>query len=162
MLNYPFPYDSAAVGARFSAYRDALREALAAVGTPDLAARAAALGAARTQLWDTVSERDRRYLAFQLWQEGGARYTEHRVAEAASEGYAPLPAFQALADFVPYAAAADSLDHLLRGELDALDLATWGRVVVYPVGAAEALVLDADSPGWQQRYFAEPFALDRY
>jgi hypothetical protein len=162
MLNYPFPYDSTAVVTRFSAYRDALRGALAAVGTPDFAARTAALGEARAQLWAAVSERDRRYLAFQFWQEGAARYTEHRVAEAASRGYAPLPAFQALPDFAPYAAAVDSLDHLLQGELDALDLATWERVVVYPVGAAEALVLDAASPGWQRRYFAEPFALDRY
>ena len=38
----------------------------------------------------------------------------------------------------------------------------WKRVVFYPLGAAEALLLDAARPGWKARYFTEPFYLERY
>jgi hypothetical protein len=35
-------------------------------------------------------------------------------------------------------------------------------VAFYAVGAAEALLLDRANPGWQQRYLAEKFFLDKY
>jgi hypothetical protein len=35
-------------------------------------------------------------------------------------------------------------------------------VAFYPVGAAEALLLDAVRPGWHRRYLAEPFDLAAY
>lgn len=162
MLNYPFPYDSARVVAAVNAYRDALVRAL---GPPREVGPPAALDdflAARAALRQALSDPDFRYLSFQLWQEGVARYTEHRVAEAAAAHHTPLPAFRALDDFVPYTAAADSLRRRLDDELANLDLASWRRVVFYPLGAAEALLLDRARPGWQRRYFADRFYLDRY
>lgn len=162
MLNYPFPYDSTAVGERFTAYRDALETALAAVGGPDADERLNDYFAARARLRETLGEADYRYLSFQLWQEGVARYTEHRVAEIAAGQYEPLPAFGALGDFVPYAEAADSLRRALAVEMASLDLAAWKRVVFYPLGATEALLLDGARPGWRRRYFEEPFYLERY
>lgn len=162
MLTYPFAYASPAVGARFAAYRDALLAALGAPDGPGTDARVGAVRAARAQLRDALPAADDRYLAFQLWQEGVARYTELRVAEAAAARHEPLPAFRALDDAVSYAAAADTLRRHLADELAGLDLAAWERVAFYPVGAAEALVLDAARPGWRLRYHAEPFDLERY
>lgn len=162
MLNYPFAYDSAAVGARFAEYRDALQSALGAKRSPCAEAHVTDFLAARARLRESLSDADYRYLSFQLWQEGVARYTEHRVAEAAAIQHEPLPAFRALADFVPYAVAADTLRRELAEEMAGLELSVSKRVAFYPVGASEALLLDAARPGWRLRYHAEPIYLERY
>jgi len=157
-LNYPFPYASERAGDVLDAYRDALLR--------DLDASPGSMGeerrAARLALEHELDGADYRYLSFQLWQEGVARYTEHAVAQAAAAHHQPLPAFTALDDYVPYAAALRQLEAQLRSELRSLELAGWKRVVFYPLGAAEALLLDAARPGWKARYFTEPFYLERY
>lgn len=157
-LNYPFPYDDATVGARFTAYKDALEQALSSGGDPG---EVLGYEEARMALRAALSEADYRYLSFQLWQEGVARYTEYAVAEAAVAFHEPLSAFRALPDFVPYAAVLDTLRAGLAEEMTSLGLASWERVVFYPVGATEALLLDALRPGWKRRYFSEPFSLER-
>lgn len=154
MLTYPFPYDAPAVGERFDAYRTALADALAAPTAASLAAVRDARGALR----DGLCAADARYLAFQLWQEGVARYVEIRAAEAAAEAGGVPPA----AGAAPYAVAAADRRRQVVDELRGLDLAAAGRAAVYPVGAAEALLLDAARPGWRDRYLAEPFDLARY
>lgn len=158
-LTYPYPYADTTVAARFRTYADALNRA---VRLGDDAEAVAAYHAARTALRAAASEADDRYLAFQLWQEGVARYTEYAVAEAAQNGYEPLPAFLALPDAVPYDEALAALREKLADEMTSLNLTSWERVAVYPAGAAEALLLDQVRPGWKARYFAEPFDLARY
>ena len=155
MLDYPFPYASEEVGERFMAYRRAL---LAALADPT---EAALLDVRKTRaaLYEALPARDGRYLAFQVWQEGVARYVEVRAAEAPGE---PLPAFRALPDAEPYAVAAADLREQVVNQVRGLDLAGSRRSIVYPVGAAEALLLDATRPGWRARYLAEPFDLGRY
>lgn len=162
MLNYPFPYSSRATIARFNAYRDALAAAVTAEGTADFGTRVAALTTARRAFLGRLDAKDARYLAFQLWQEGTARYTEYRVAEMAATGYTPSPAFLALPDAVHYATASEAMRADLARELTEADLSAWQRGAFYTVGAAEALVLDAVQPGWQRRYHTEPFALEPY
>jgi hypothetical protein len=159
-LNYPFPYDSSAVREPFVAYKGALERALAAAGGPEERERARDYVAARRRLREALGDADFRYLSFQIWQEGVARYTELAVARAAAEWHEPLPAFRALEDFVPYAAAADTLRGRLVEEMATLDLASWERLVFYPVGAVEALLLDVVRPGWRQRYFTRQFDLE--
>lgn len=56
MLNYPFPYDSAVVSARFIKYRDALQRALSAAGGPDAEQRVSEYLAARVRLLEALSE----------------------------------------------------------------------------------------------------------
>jgi len=43
-----------------------------------------------------------------------------------------------------------------------LDLTTWERVVFYPFGASEGLLLDKVSPNWRKRYFSEKFELEKF
>jgi len=161
MLTYPFPYDDAGVVARVGAYRDALVAALAGARGPDEASRLSDLRASRTALRAALSPADDRYLSFQMGQEGVARFTEHRVAEAAAARHDPLSVFVALPDAIPYAAAADTLRHALAREIAGLDLAADQRVAFYPLGAVEALVLDAVRPAWRRGYLAAPFDLSR-
>jgi hypothetical protein len=153
MLNFPFPYDTPAVGKAYDAAAQALRSALGGA-PPD------AFLAARTRFRDSVTGDDRKYLDFQLWKEGVARYTQIRVARfAGSTKYAPTPAFAALPDFVPYAALARELEETVLDELSKLTLAKDRRIVVYPYGAGEALLLDRIRRCWREQYFSKMFTL---
>ena len=167
MLDFAFPYDSSAVQARFAAFARALDSALArrAADPPARRARAArmrrAVSDARARLRAALSPADDRYLAFQMWQEGVARYTELHVARlAATPSYAPSRAFRALPDFTAYAAEADAIERGIRAGLRDVDLAGTRRVAFYAAGAATALMLDGVAPAWRTGYLVPPFALE--
>lgn len=161
MLEYPFPYDSTLVVDRFAAYRDALVAALDSRVPPARDESFQRYLASRTALREALSDADYRYLSFQLWQEGVARYVELRAATYAASAHTPLEAFGALDDFVPYEAAADTLAERLVEELQTLDLGEARRIAFYPTGAGEALLLDTIQPDWKRRYFEEKFEIER-
>ena len=158
VLEYPFPYDSAPIGRAVQALAGTLA---AALGEPS-ARRAAWLPPVRARcdsLLALLGADDRRYLEFQLWQEGVARWSEYAAARAASRAGEPSAAFRTLPDYVPYLAQVTRGEEALRRELLGLDLARDRRTVVYPLGAAMALLLDASGPAWRERYAAERFTL---
>ena len=163
MLNYPFPYDSASIQRYFTALAQTfLRTALAdsgARGAPGADALRV-YGAVRRALTVELAPADLRYLDFQLWQEGVARYTEYASARVAARSYTPSAAFAALPDFVSYGDAARALREQIVRELGTLDLGVKKRATFYPIGAARALLLDRTTPGWKTSYFASPFTLD--
>lgn len=170
MLNYPFPYDSPPVEARFAAWTRALDTVLAArLPTSELERDTTgrdpfvhAVTDARGQLRAVLSAEDDRYMAFQMWQEGVARYTELQVAHlAAAPGYAPSEAFRALPDYTEYAAAAGAIEQSVCAGLANLDLSRSKRVAFYAAGAATALVLDAAVPGWRAHYLAQNFSFEQ-
>ena len=154
MLNFPFPYDAPAVEKSYDAAAQALRGALGG-------ADAAAFLSTRARFRESIRGDDLKYLDFQLWKEGVARYTQVRVARfaGASDRYSPAPAFAALPDYVPYAALARELEEGIVEELSKLELAKDRRTVVYPYGAGEALLLDRLRPCWRDQYFAKMFTL---
>ena len=160
MLDYPFPYDSARVRTRFATFTQRLDSALAATSDSTRAMRWAAVRHARNELREALSPDDDRYLAFQTWQEGVARYTELAVARFAAAHYAPSTAFAALADFVPYATAADRIESSVRAGLVGSSLQRGNRVAFYPAGAAYALMLDRMVPDWRTHYFDRAMSLD--
>jgi hypothetical protein len=155
MLNFAFAYDSAAVQDAFAA---AARQLVAAIRTPSVAARASFW-----QRYDTLllrlSAPDRRYLAFQLWQEGVARYVELRAAESAARGFVPSEAFRALPDYGPAAEVAGRMRDAILTELDATDLGGNRRVSFYAFGAGVALLLDQTGAGWRTTYLTRMFDL---
>ncbi|HEX6405770.1 MAG TPA: hypothetical protein VFZ90_01150 [Gemmatimonadales bacterium] len=154
MLNYPFPYDSPPVGQAVRRFALALRSALDPQSTSGLEPVLRARDALRKQL----SVADYRYMEFQLWQEGVARYVEYRAAKLASRGK-PLGDFAALPDYQPYSAAAADRARGLLQELEETDLQRNRRVSFYPIGAAIALLLDRSGHAWKQAYSRRPFAL---
>jgi hypothetical protein len=162
MVNYPFPYDAPDVVTHASRLTDAAVEALKAVGTPSFNTRLDAYRAARQHLKALLPNAPYRYLSFQLWKEGVSRYIEYKVAKAASRGYTPSEAFRQLKDFEPYDKAAEAIYEHILDELTHQTLDQYQRVLFYPLGAAEALLLDAARPGWHNRYFTEKFYLDAY
>ncbi len=158
MLNYPFPYRSNAVVARFSA----LSRNLARLLDQSSASERRAFWESYIAFLGDLSERDRRYLRFQVWQEGIARYVELRTAEVAARRYKPTPEFEMLPDFRPFADIARQMRAAILDELANPDLPGRQRVSFYAFGAGLALLLDLDVPNWQMRYLTEKFSVERY
>lgn len=161
MLNYPFPYDNEAVSKSFASLRDSL---LAAVHEPDdknFQKAAKRYVEQRKKFFAQLSPDDAKYLNFQLWQEGIARYTQIKAAEAAAQ-YKPTAEYSKLSDFEPFAsyAAKRGLDTL--NELRQVDLGKSKRGAVYPFGAAEGLLLDRMKPGWKDNYFKHMLSMDQF
>ena len=157
MLNYPFPYDSAPVQRAVRNLAAALVQALNA--RPEARTRAlAAVSDRRTALRNLLTAADYRYLEFQLWQEGVARFIEYAAGQAAAEAD-PSADFRILPDYQPYSQVSERALRGLRNELEQLDLGERRRVAFYPIGAAWALLLDQARPDWKQVYAREPFIL---
>src|SRR5689334_24070529 len=81
-----------------------------------------------------------KYFAFQLWQEGIARYTEIRLAELAVAKYEPSQAFRDLKDYKSFKEVAGDIRERMEKELASEQLDKAKRTVVYNFGAAEGLV----------------------
>jgi len=154
MLNYAFPYDSVPVRNAVRLLALTLRAALDFENDSGLEPVLQAREALRVQL----SSADYRYLEFQLWQEGVARYVELLAGKLASHEK-PLREFTALPDYQKYSAAAADLRGSLLQELEETNLQRNRRVSFYPIGAAIAVLLDRTRPGWKQTYSRRPFAL---
>jgi hypothetical protein len=161
MLNYPFPYENEKIVRQFSALRDRLLSTVLESDPGKFHARATAYVKARKSFLALLAEDDRKYLEFQFWQEGIARYTEIKVAEAA-ETYRPSAEYAALADFTAFAGMAAKRRQSTLDELKKVALAERKREVAYSFGAAEGLLLDRLRPNWKAAYFIRPFALGPY
>ena len=162
MLNYPFPYASADVSRQVSILTQRLVEAMAAKDQALFSSKLASYLEARHALKKMLSPDDYKYLSFQLWKEGMARYTEDRVAHWAAAKFRPSREFRELKDFTTFAAVADQVRKGIVGELSTLKLEDYKRVAFYPLGAGEGLLLDRTNRKWRSRYFAEKFDNERY
>ena len=162
MLNYPFPYTTPEVSQQFSVLARLLVEAMEAKTQAPFSSKLASYLEARDALKKLLSPDDYKYMSFQLWKEGMARYTEYRVAHWAASKYEPSREFRELKDFTTFAAVADQVREGIVRELSTLKLPEYKRVAFYPLGAAEGLLLDRAKPNWRTRYFAEKFDNEVY
>ncbi|HUQ32204.1 MAG TPA: hypothetical protein VM095_08785 [Pyrinomonadaceae bacterium] len=162
MLNFPFAYGKPEVKEQFSAMSRALSLALRSRRRKDFNAKLSAYLASRKHFEELLVPDDYRYLSFQLWKEGVARYTEYRMALEAAARYRPTKKFASLKDFTPFKADAGRSLNRIMTDLSGMSLEERGRTAFYPFGAAEAMLLDRANRKWKRRYFAEKFYLDRY
>lgn len=160
MLNYAFPYDSTIVQSRFGAFAAQLDSALAATTTDQRRSHLLAARVARAALRAALPPDDDRYLGFQMWQEGVARYTELLAARFAARHFEPSAAFRSLPDFAPFGEAVARITAGIDAGLRA-PLGHDRRVAFYPAGAAYALLLDEESAGWRKDYLAGEMTLER-
>jgi hypothetical protein len=150
MLNYPFPYESELVNAVFSEAASSLLSALA----ESKQSRRAACRYLQTKqkLKESVSEKDYRYMSFQLWQEGMAEYTTRRVAKAAAARFGSR-----------FAREEEQMLTKAKSVLvESGVLKRLGRVTFYSMGHLEGTLLDRVKPDWKARYFEEPFQTDSF
>ena len=130
----------------------------AAIGHRNRRTRAYIRENQRQQFFAQLPSDDHKYLDFQLWQEGIARYTQIKAAELA-RNLEPIPEYAALADYESFAHYAA---HVRRDTLRRIDISKSRRDIVYSWGAAEGLLLDRLNPGWRDQYFKHPFSLQRW
>ncbi len=161
MLNYGFPYDNPELGESFRHLRDLLLTALNESERRKFKAFTRQYIVDRKEFFRHLSPDDRKYLSFQLWKEGIARYVQIKSAEAA-EHYQPSPEYAALPDYQSFETYAREARSDTLSELKKADLATWKRTVVYSFGASEGLLLDRLRPKWRHSYFRKLFTLDPY
>jgi hypothetical protein len=161
MLNYPFPYEKPEVARGFADLRDSLLRAVNESDGPKFRALAKAYIEARKKFFAQLSSDDHKYFAFQLWQEGIARYTEVKSAEAAVD-YQPTSEFAKLADYEPFSAFAKRKRSLTLDDLQHADLPTLKRTVVYSLGATEGFLLDRINPNWKTQYFDHMLSTDSF
>jgi hypothetical protein len=163
MLNFAFPYKDERVVEKFSRLSQLLAETLQAKARQDFESKLANYLKERKAFQDLLSPDDYKYFSFQLWQEGIARYTEFRVADLAASKYKPTKAFRSLQDYTPFREVAETiLNRQILGRLSELKIEKSERLVFYPFGAAEGLLLDRTNSRWRGRYLTEKFYLDRY
>lgn len=162
MLNYAFPYTRPEVEKQFSMACKALAAALRARQGADFPAKLTGYVEARQKLRSLLAGDDYRYLAFQAWQEGIARYTELHVAELAASDYKPSAEFTGLGDYTSFPDVSRAMLEGIEKDLASVQLGKAKRTAFYSLGAAEGLVLDRASPDWRKRYFAESFSLDHH
>lgn len=134
-----------------------LADALQSREREDFAEKLAAYVAARNRFQSLLDGDDYNYFAFQVWQEGVARYTEYQVAALAAAEYEPSRPFRDLKDYTSFADDARALLDGVERELASVQLDQTKRVAFYALGAAEGLVLDRADPGWRKQYFVEKF-----
>ena len=156
MLDFPFPYDDPVVGQRFDELCLAIRAALQG-GAP-----VAWVGRALDALAFALPPDAYRYLGFQLWQEGVARYVQYRTALLAAERFQPSPALQALPGYRPFGEVAAELRAEILAELAEPELAQRRRVAFYAAGAGLAMLLDRSAPRWRGAYLDHKFALEAF
>lgn len=163
MLNYAFPYDRKEVQDQFVLMSQLLADAINAgedVRAPN--AKVRAYLEARQKFQTMLAPDDYKYISFQFWKEGIARYTEYRVAQLAATKFKPSKEFQALPDYKPLADVARETRERIFRQLAKQKLAESKREVVYSYGAAEGLLLDRITPGWRRKYFDEKFDLGKF
>ncbi len=137
-LNYAFPYEDPEVVAAFDHASQKLADAVSARASPQFASAFDSYLVARQALARRVGEHNWRYMEFQLWQEGVARWTEIRLGK-----------------WYPHQGVRDSAAKLEQSTLEALktpNLAEAKREVVYAHGAAEAMLLQACGAEWRTAY----------
>ena len=138
MLNFPFPYERESTVSAYAAAARALSAAVMTRGTDAFPARVADYLRLRRAFAADAGERNWCYFEFQLWKEGVARWTEVAIGRAADD-----PALRADAAL---------RERQIIGELEEPDLARRRRVVVYAMGAAEAMLMEACGAPWRAAY----------
>lgn len=145
---YPFE-DEAAWQAELKALQDALRaktdEEAAQHAQSFLSLRAQRRVAMRLTAEQIDLERQRE------WLEGGAKYTELAIWQAAArdEQYAPLAATSLLRDFQQYR----GFNGRWQNEVGQITRSAGSETQFYYSGMAQAFLLDRLTPNWKQSYF---------
>ncbi len=161
MLNFPFPYQAPELKNLFARLGFMMIEAMQTKDENLFKAKMTAYVTQREKLQAQLQPDESRYLAFQLWQEGVARYTELKLARLAAQKFQPSRSFFQLKDFTSFETVAQDIWADIASELLELNLSENQRTSFYPFGAGEALLMDRLQPRWQEQYFTKKFALEK-
>lgn len=162
-LNYPFPYGDRNVIRAYESYTAQLAKTLENLDGKSFQKQHKKLLQKRKGLEKTLSTNDYKYLQFQWYQEGVARFTEHAFLRLlAASGYAPMEEIGFLDDFIPYDIYLKEFYKKHVNNITHLDLHSSKRVTVYDVGFAESLIIQKTNPNWTHDYLDHKFDLRKF
>lgn len=159
-LNYPFPYKDPLVINAYEVYTNALYNAVKAIGTDDWDKAKKVFFEARKSFKERLSSDDYKYISFQWYQEGVARYTEYAFLEKLA-GYTPSYELKELPDFIAFDDYKEAFFEKHIENVRSLKLEEVGRITVYDVGFAETLILRKLNAGWDENYLKIKFDLEK-
>jgi hypothetical protein len=160
-LNYPFPYDSLPVSNQYMKYANALSKTVSMIDDKNFMKAFREFVTARKKLMHLLKPADYKYLSFQLWQEGIARYTEYKFLQLLDNYTASAEVFQ-LPDFIFFKEFGEDFLRLQLKSITALKLENEKRVCFYAIGMAEGILLDKLNPQWRSQYLDKKFFLENY
>jgi len=160
-LNYPFPYEDSLIVSKYAAYTEQLLKTIEHLDRDTFNEHYKKQQKAHQDFKATLKENDYKYMAFQWYQEGVARYTEYAFLELL-EDYKPLEAVKALEDFIPYKAYKEEFTKLHLSNVVKLTLYEHKRLAIYDVGFAQTLVIRKVNPQWSQTYLSDKFDLQLF
>jgi len=161
MLNYPFPYRDSAVMHYYRKYTVALSKTLTSIGTDSFMDNFMEYRNERRSFQEALKPADYRYFSFQVWQEGLARYTEHKFLELLKT-YEPSKVVMELADFVSFKKYGKGFYQKQLARITDYKLEKGRRECFYALGFAEGLILDKLNSSWREKYRSERFYVERY
>lgn len=159
-LNYPFPYKNPKVVKAYEVYTDALYDAVTAIGTDGWSKALDNFMKKREIFKSSLTVDDYKYISFQWYQEGIARYTEFEFLELLAD-YEPTADLKKISDFIPFNEYRDTFYNEHLENVRTLKIEEVGRVAFYDVGFAEALILREVNPGWRRKYLELKFDLEK-
>lgn len=159
-LNYPFPYRDVNLNKIYLDYTIALQKAVRAIDDDSFNDLHLIATEKKSILRNAMDSADFKYLDFQWYQEGVARYTEYAFLRQLND-YKPAPELTQLVDFEPFEKyRQDFYDKHIKNIVE-LNLSENGRETVYDVGFGECLILDRISPNWKRYYLRIKFNLEK-
>lgn len=156
MLDYPFPYEDAFTQKLFQQKGHALNKAYRSKKKFDFRSYLQR----RKNLQRLLKKKDRKYLKFQMWQEGVARFIEMEILDLLSYGYKPSLNFRSLDDYEGFKIVQKRYEDEMLLDLQYAALKERERGLFYSFGAAEASLLHHHYPKWLNSYFRHLFNLD--
>ncbi|HVO73185.1 MAG TPA: hypothetical protein VMT35_04120 [Ignavibacteriaceae bacterium] len=162
MLNYPFPYDNNEVEKQYETLRSTLLKLIQPFPNDGRLFNRdySRFVSEMLNFKKLLNEKDYKYFQFQLWQEGIARYTEYKIADALGN-FRPPDEFESLVGYKPFSEIADSLREGIYTELEEWNLKDKKRLCFYSFGASLGLLLDRIDKNWKEKYFHNLFSLEQ-
>ncbi|WP_299122365.1 hypothetical protein [uncultured Tenacibaculum sp.] len=103
---------------------------------------------------------DYKYISFQWYQEGIARYTEYAFLRLLQD-FEPSKEVLNLKDFVAYEVYLKEFYTRHLENVKKMKLSKEKRITVYDIGFAEALVIEHVNKDWKDKYLIEKFDLKK-
>lgn len=159
-LNYPFPYKDPDVINAYETYTQALFNAVKSIDKENWEEAKDEFLEARKLFKSSLAPDDYKYISFQWYQEGIARYTEYAFLEKLAN-YESTKEVRQLDDFIPFDEYKKAFFKQHMENVVNLKLEEVGRITVYDVGFAEALILRELNPNWDKNYLKKKFDLEK-
>lgn len=159
-LNYPFPYEDISVNKCYNKYTEYLIKTVEARNNKNWKKVYKQYIDKRKEFKDSLKEDDYKYISFQWYQEGIARYTEYAFLRLLQDSE-PSKEVLNLKDFVAYEEYLKEFYTRHLENVKKMKLSKEKRITVYDIGFAEALVIEHVNKDWKDKYLIEKFDLKK-